>query len=239
VFYCVSSLSIDYSDICWRFCSVLLCFKPIYWLCWLFRCFIVFWVYLLTLLTIPISVDTFIVFYYVLSLSIDFVDYSDICWHFWSVLLCFEPICWLFRCFIMFWVYLLTLLTIPMFYYVLSLSIDFVDYSDICWHFCSVLLCFESIYWLCWLFRYLLTLLKCFIMFWAYLLTLLTIPISVDAFVVFYYVLSLSIDFVDYSDICWHFCSVLLCFEPIYWTLLTIPMFYYVLSLSIDFLDFV
>jgi hypothetical protein len=78
-----------------------------------------------------------------LSLSIDFVDYSDICRHFCSVLLCSEPIYWLCR----------------LFYYALSLSIDFVDYSDICRHFCSVLLCSEPIYWLCWLFRYLSTLL--------------------------------------------------------------------------------
>ena len=172
-----------------------------------------------------------------LSLSIDFVDYSDICRHFCSVLLCSEPIywlCWLFRylwalltCFIMFWTHLF-------------------DYTDICRHFWHVLLCSEPIYLTIpisvgtfdmfyyvlnpsiWLYRYLWTLLTCFIMFWAYLfdywhvllcsesiywtipisvdtfvvwaylLTLLTIPISVDTFEVFYYVLSLSIDFVDF-----------------------------------------
>ena len=71
------------------------------------------WAYLLTLLTIPISVDTFDMFYYVLSLSIDFL-----------------------------------LILFVVFFDVLSLSIDFVDYADICGHFWTVLLCFESIYWL-------------------------------------------------------------------------------------------
>ena len=154
-----------------------------------------------------------------------------------------------------------------MFYYALSLSIDFVDYSDICRHFCSVLLCSEPIYWLCWLFRYLWALLTCFIMFWTHLfdytdicghfwhVLLCSEPIylTID---MYYYVLSLStdytdicwyfcsvslsIDFVDYSDICRHFWSVLLCSESIYWlcwlSIDTFVVFFDVLSLSIDFL---
>ena len=33
----------------------------------------------MTLLTIPISIETFVLFFNVLSLSIDFVGYTDIC----------------------------------------------------------------------------------------------------------------------------------------------------------------